>query len=147
VRRVETGLISSHPFRLRIVQEALTNTLKHADASRVNVLVRYGPGRGSWRSSMTAAEWRRRAANVAAGFIGMNGRAALFGGDPPTASGFLSTPSISASSSTPSDRTKALAWNGPIDVDLDLADPTIPNLKSPEPCQLLDAGQQMPELG
>jgi len=107
------------------VQEALTNTLKRADASRVNVLVRYGAG----ALELEVVDDGRGAAagnHRGRGFIGMNGRAALFGGDPPTASGFLSTPSISASSSTPSDRTKALAWNGPVE-----STSTVPTPPSP----------------
>jgi signal transduction histidine kinase len=65
----------------RIVQEALTNTLKHAHASKANVLVRYGPrsveievadnGRGA---SADGAERGR-------GLIGMRERATLIGGD------------------------------------------------------------------
>jgi signal transduction histidine kinase len=65
----------------RIVQEALTNTLKHADATKASVRVRYGAealevevvdnGRGA--SADGAGEGR--------GVIGMKERAALLGGD------------------------------------------------------------------
>jgi signal transduction histidine kinase len=65
----------------RIVQEALTNTLKHADASHATVLVRYGAemldvevvddGRGAM---VDGAEHGR-------GIIGMRERAALVGGE------------------------------------------------------------------
>jgi signal transduction histidine kinase len=64
----------------RIVQEALTNTLKHAHASRANVLVRYGTealdvgivddGRGATDDGAERGH----------GIIGMRERAALFGG-------------------------------------------------------------------
>ena len=43
----------------RIVQEALTNTLKHAAASRADVRVRYLPTSSRSRSSTTAAARRR----------------------------------------------------------------------------------------
>jgi signal transduction histidine kinase len=66
----------------RIVQEALTNALKHARATRAEVVVCYGPhditvevtddGRGSSPSS---------ARSQGAGTIGMRERVALFGGE------------------------------------------------------------------
>jgi signal transduction histidine kinase len=66
----------------RIVQEALTNTLKHAHATRASVLVRYGrgevelevrdDGRGAARSGDGSG---------GRGIIGMRERAALYGGD------------------------------------------------------------------
>jgi signal transduction histidine kinase len=65
----------------RIVQEALTNTLKHAQASRANVLVRFGhgvldvgvvdDGRGTTRDMSEGGH----------GIIGMKERVALVGGD------------------------------------------------------------------
>jgi signal transduction histidine kinase len=65
----------------RIVQEALTNTLRHARATRAEVVVRYGPeavevdvrddGRGS---GATEADGAGR------GLVGMRERAALLGG-------------------------------------------------------------------
>jgi signal transduction histidine kinase len=66
----------------RIVQEALTNTLKHADASNAQVVVRYLPdaldvqvvddGRGA---PVSGGE------NGGQGLIGMRERVALFGGE------------------------------------------------------------------
>jgi signal transduction histidine kinase len=66
----------------RIVQEALTNTLKHAKASRAEVVVCYGAGEltvevtddGRGTSPATAG-------TDGAGTIGMRERAALFGGE------------------------------------------------------------------
>jgi signal transduction histidine kinase len=65
----------------RIVQEALTNTLKHSGASRADVTLRYGPGaleleivddgRGDGAAS---------AGGTGLGLIGMRERAALHGG-------------------------------------------------------------------
>ena len=65
----------------RIVQEALTNTLKHADASRADVHLRYWPdeleleiiddGRGDGAASTSSG---------GLGLIGMRERAALHGG-------------------------------------------------------------------
>ena len=67
----------------RIVQEALTNSLKHAGPAHVRVLVRYGDdtldldivddGRGPAGHSHTQSEGR--------GLIGMRERVALFGGE------------------------------------------------------------------
>jgi len=68
----------------RIVQEALTNSLKHAGASRAKVSIRYGPhslelevtddGRGmSERGPSGDKEGR--------GLVGMRERVALFGGE------------------------------------------------------------------
>ena len=67
----------------RIVQEALTNTVKHADADRAWVSVRYGPhtleleiaddGRGVNGS-------RVRGDGGGHGLVGMRERAALYGG-------------------------------------------------------------------
>jgi signal transduction histidine kinase len=64
----------------RIVQEALTNVIKHASASRVDVALRYFPGslelevtddgRGPSNNGKTAGH----------GLIGMRERAAMFGG-------------------------------------------------------------------
>jgi signal transduction histidine kinase len=65
----------------RVVQEALTNTLKHAHASRAGVTLSYDPtavrvdvgddGRGAARGETTAGR----------GIIGMRERVALFGGE------------------------------------------------------------------
>jgi signal transduction histidine kinase len=67
----------------RIVQEALTNVIKHADDGDAQVIVRYGDGalglviendgRGGCRNSA-------RDSNGGAGLIGMRERAALLGG-------------------------------------------------------------------
>jgi signal transduction histidine kinase len=65
----------------RIVQEALTNTLKHADASHATVLVRYGPGT---LDVEVVDDGRGAAADGAErghGIIGMRERAVLFGGE------------------------------------------------------------------
>jgi signal transduction histidine kinase len=68
----------------RIVQEALTNSLKHAGASRAKVSIRYGPhslelevtddGRGRSERGPSDEEGGR-------GLIGMRERVALFGGE------------------------------------------------------------------
>jgi signal transduction histidine kinase len=66
----------------RIVQEGLTNTLKHAEADRVSVLVRYAPavleieisddGRGASQATGNG---------VGHGLVGMRERVALYGGE------------------------------------------------------------------
>jgi signal transduction histidine kinase len=65
----------------RIVQEALTNTLKHAGASRARVVVRQGDG----ALEIEVVDDGRGAVDDGApgghGIIGMRERAALFGGD------------------------------------------------------------------
>jgi signal transduction histidine kinase len=66
----------------RIVQEALTNTLKHAKASHAEVVVGYGSGEitievtDNGRGTTPAA-----AGTESAGTIGMRERVALFGGE------------------------------------------------------------------
>jgi signal transduction histidine kinase len=68
----------------RIIQEALTNTLKHARASRVDIDVTYQNGRlelsvaddGDASAAVTG-----QASRVSRGIIGMRERASLFGGD------------------------------------------------------------------
>jgi signal transduction histidine kinase len=65
----------------RIVQEALTNTLKHADASKAHVLVRYA---GGALDIEVVDDGRGAAADGVErghGIIGMRERVALFGGD------------------------------------------------------------------
>jgi signal transduction histidine kinase len=65
----------------RIVQEALTNTLKHAQASTASVLVRYGAGEIEVE---VVDDGRGPSANGAErghGIIGMRERVALFGGE------------------------------------------------------------------
>jgi signal transduction histidine kinase len=65
----------------RIVQEALTNTLRHARATRAEVTVRYGDGaleldvRDDGRGSVVAD-----ANGTGRGLVGMRERAALLGG-------------------------------------------------------------------
>jgi signal transduction histidine kinase len=64
----------------RIVQEALTNTLKHAHASRATVRIRYA---GDAIEVEVVDDGRGRGANAGErghGIIGMRERAALFGG-------------------------------------------------------------------
>ena len=64
----------------RIVQEALTNTIKHAQASKANVVVRYG----SEALELEVADDGRGAVDGAKrghGIIGMRERAALVGGE------------------------------------------------------------------
>jgi len=64
----------------RIVQEALTNTIKHAQASKANVVVRYG----SEALELEVADDGQGAVDGAKrghGIIGMRERAALFGGE------------------------------------------------------------------
>lgn len=69
----------------RIVQEALTNTLKHASAHEVRVVVHYGPQRlhaeirDDGRGSSTATP--RPGGHHGHGIPGMLERAALYGGD------------------------------------------------------------------
>ena len=63
----------------RIVQEALTNTLKHAGPAHASVPLRYAPRRSSSRCSTTG----RAPASVDGGgfgLVGMRERAALYGG-------------------------------------------------------------------
>jgi signal transduction histidine kinase len=67
----------------RIVQEALTNTLKHAQASRADVRLRYGPGELEVEviddGRGPAAASTQRPGGL--GLIGMRERAALHGGN------------------------------------------------------------------
>ncbi len=68
----------------RIIQEALTNSLKHAGAAHVTVAIRYGPGsldleitddgRGDSSQAASNGEGGR-------GLIGMKERVALYGGE------------------------------------------------------------------
>src|SRR6266545_312875 len=64
----------------RIVQEALTNTLKHAQASHVSVLVRYGTGAVELAVVDDGAGPATGGGERGNGIIGMRERAALFGG-------------------------------------------------------------------
>ncbi len=68
----------------RIVQEALTNTLKHASASRAQVTLRYSPDQLTVRVQDDGRGVTDAAANgnsSAHGLIGMRERVAMFGGD------------------------------------------------------------------
>ena len=81
----------------RIIQEGLTNSLKHARGGRANVTVRYGPGgldiaiddeRGPGSASPLEADHEGR------GLVGMRERVAMFRGEfaaKPTATGFRVT--------------------------------------------------------
>jgi signal transduction histidine kinase len=96
VRQVrETGLtvavsVLGEPRRLpegvglcayRIVQEALTNTLKHADASRAEVSVRYVADALELQVLDDGRASPRNGEGSGHGLIGMRERVALFGGD------------------------------------------------------------------
>ena len=66
----------------RIVQEGLTNTLKHAEADRASVLVRYAPS----ELQIEISDDGRRSAQPGAngdghGLVGMRERVALYGGE------------------------------------------------------------------
>ena len=66
----------------RIVQEALTNTLKHSAAKRARVLIRYTPDALELDVSDDGAAAPQRATTGAGqGLVGMRERAALFGGE------------------------------------------------------------------
>jgi signal transduction histidine kinase len=68
----------------RIVQEALTNILKHAGEARANVLVRYGDGRLDLQIDDDGAGPEGRPARpdrLRYGHLGMRERVALFGGE------------------------------------------------------------------
>jgi len=70
----------------RIVQEALTNSLKHAGRSQARVLVRYAPDAleleivDTGRGHGAAAPAHEGGANGGRGLIGMRERVTLFGG-------------------------------------------------------------------
>jgi signal transduction histidine kinase len=77
----------------RIVQEALTNTLKHAGPARAEVSLCYGTDYVELRITDTRARRRPAAAGPGTGhgLIGMRERVAMFGGDldaMPTVNGF-----------------------------------------------------------
>jgi signal transduction histidine kinase len=77
----------------RIVQEALTNTLKHAGRARAQVTVRFGPAAWSSRSPTTALGAPATVNGSGHGLIGMRERTALYGGrldaGPRPAGGFV----------------------------------------------------------
>ncbi|MDQ3823425.1 MAG: hypothetical protein M3321_09320, partial [Actinomycetota bacterium] len=63
----------------RIVQEALTNALKHAGAARAEVAIRYGPD--ALDLSVTNDGRVRRNGRLGHGLVGMRERVALYGGE------------------------------------------------------------------
>ena len=63
----------------RVVQEALTNALKHAGAARAEVSIRYG--RTALDLAVTNDGRVRRNGRVGHGLVGMRERVALYGGD------------------------------------------------------------------
>jgi signal transduction histidine kinase len=65
----------------RIVQEALTNTLRHAQASRAAVLVRYGPDAVELEVVDDGRGPPANGGERGQGIIGMRERAVLFGGE------------------------------------------------------------------
>jgi signal transduction histidine kinase len=67
----------------RIVQEALTNTLKHAGTDKADVLVRYAPAELEVRVTDSGAgrQVRSPAEPPGHGLLGMRERVALYGGD------------------------------------------------------------------
>jgi signal transduction histidine kinase len=65
----------------RIVQEAITNVLKHANASRVEVVVDYRPNALALTISDNGAGRQQGDSKNGHGLVGMRERVALFGGD------------------------------------------------------------------
>lgn len=63
----------------RVVQEALTNALKHAGAARAEVSIRYG--RTALELTVTNDGRARRNGRVGHGLVGMRERVALYGGE------------------------------------------------------------------
>jgi signal transduction histidine kinase len=71
----------------RIIQEAITNVLKHASASRIEVAVDYGPGVLNLTiSDNGSGESAPQPTRAGHGLIGMRERVGLFGGDLTTGS-------------------------------------------------------------
>ncbi len=64
----------------RIVQEALTNVLKHADAHRADVAVRYGPDAVELEVADDGQAVIANRRNEGHGVVGMRERAAIYGG-------------------------------------------------------------------
>jgi signal transduction histidine kinase len=64
----------------RIVQEALTNTLKHAGDARATVHVRYGPDSLELEIADDGPGGNKRATGGGHGLVGMRERVALYGG-------------------------------------------------------------------
>jgi signal transduction histidine kinase len=63
----------------RVVQEALTNTLKHAGAARARVLIRYGTA--AVELSVTNDGRLARDGRAGHGLVGMRERVSLYGGE------------------------------------------------------------------
>jgi len=80
---VLAALPPTAPFTsdVAVLQEALTNTLKHADALHASVLVRYGPGTLDVEVVDDGRGATVEGAERGHGIIGMRERVALFGGD------------------------------------------------------------------
>jgi len=76
-RRLPVGIELS---AYRIVQEALTNTLKHAGDSRARVLIRYGRDSLELEITDEGGAARQAIANGGHGLVGMRERVALYGG-------------------------------------------------------------------
>jgi signal transduction histidine kinase len=64
----------------RIVQEALTNALKHAGDARATVHIRYGPDSLELEIADDGAEGSKQAPGGGHGLVGMRERVALYGG-------------------------------------------------------------------
>jgi signal transduction histidine kinase len=64
----------------RIVQEALTNVIRHAHATHVQVIVTYSPEALDLRIEDDGHGYRSRISRGGRGLVGMRERAALFGG-------------------------------------------------------------------
>ena len=64
----------------RIVQEALTNSLKHAGDARATVQVRYGPDSLELEIADDGPGGSQRASGGGHGLVGMRERVALYGG-------------------------------------------------------------------
>ena len=86
VRGEATGLPPSvQASAFRIVQEALTNTVKHSPATQADVLLRLDPGQVDIEvrdvgPPLRAADEGHSTASVRHGLVGMRERVALFGG-------------------------------------------------------------------
>lgn len=65
----------------RIVQEALTNTLKHAGDARARVRIRYGPGAVELDVEDNGRGTAAKAGGGGRGLVGMRERVAIFGGE------------------------------------------------------------------
>ena len=65
----------------RIVQEALTNALKHAGPAQARVIVRYGADARRARGRRRRGGRRRTATAAGHGLVGMRERVAVFGGE------------------------------------------------------------------